>query len=44
MHKFLCSVGFGKYQKKKEIARLLDELEKSVAERKRIQVEPDSNL
>ncbi len=44
MHKFLCSVGFGKYQKKKEIARLLDELEKSVAERKRIQVEPDSNI
>ena len=44
MHKFLCSVGFGKYQKKKEIDRLLDELEKSVAERKRIQVEPDSNL
>ena len=44
MHKFLCSVGFGKYQKKKEIARLLDELEKSVAECKRIQVEPDSNL
>ena len=44
MHKFLCSVGFGKYQKKKEISRLLDELEKSVAERKRIQVEPDSNL
>ena len=44
MHKVLCSVGFGKYQKKKEIARLLDELEKSVAERKRIQVEPDSNL
>ena len=44
MHKFLCSVGFGKKQKKKEISRLLDELEKSVAERKRIQVEPDSNL
>lgn len=44
MHKFLCSVGFGKYQKKKEIAGLLDELEKSAGERRRIQVEPDSNL
>lgn len=44
MHKYLCSVGFGKYQKKKEITRLLDELEKSAVERRRIQIEPDSNL
>lgn len=44
MHKFLCSVGFGGYQKKKEIAKLLDELEKTVGKRRRIQIEPDSNL
>lgn len=44
MHKFLRSVGFGTYQKKKEIARLLDELEKTVSERRRIQIESDSNL
>ncbi|NBH73213.1 DUF3881 family protein [Clostridiaceae bacterium] len=44
MHKFLRSVGFGSYQKKKEIARLLDELEEAAGERRRIQIEPDSNL
>ena len=44
MHKFLRSVGFGKYQKKKEIARLLEELERTAAESRRIQIEPDSNL
>lgn len=44
VHKFLRSVGFGTYQKKKEIARLLDELEKTVSERRRIQIESDSNL
>lgn len=44
MHKYLRSVGFGKYQKKKEIAELLDELEKIAGEHKRIQIESDSNL
>ena len=44
MHKFLCSVGFGGYQKKKEITKLLDELEKTVGKRRRIQIESDSNL
>lgn len=44
MHKFLRSVGFGSYQKKKEIARLLDELQKTAGEHRRIQTEPDSNL
>lgn len=44
MHKYLRSVGFGKYRKKKEIARLLDELEKNAGEGRRIQLESDSNL
>lgn len=44
MHKYLRSVGFGKYQKKKEITELLDELEKIAGEHKRIQIESDSNL
>ena len=44
MHKYLRSVGFGKYQKKKEIVQLLDELERTADERKRIQIESDSNL
>ncbi len=44
MHKFLRSVGFVSYQKKKEIARLLDELQKTAGEHRRIQTEPDSNL
>ena len=44
MHKFLRSVGFGRYQKKKEIVQLLEELERTAAASRRIQVEPDSNL
>ncbi len=44
MHKSLRSVGFGSYQKKKEIARLLDELQKTAGEHRRIQTEPYSNL
>lgn len=44
MHKYLRSIGFGTYQKKKEIAKLLDSLEEKAKERKRIQVESDSNL
>ncbi len=44
MHKFLRSIGFGAYQKKKEIVRLLDELEKTAGERRRIQIESDSDL
>ncbi len=44
MHKYLRSVGFGAYQKKKEISRLLDDLANNADKFKRIQIEPDSNL
>lgn len=44
MHRFLRSVGFGKYQSRREVQRLLDCLERTASERRRIQVEPDSNL
>lgn len=44
MHKFLRSIGFGTYQKKKEMVRVLDELEKTAEVRRRIQIEPDTNL
>ncbi|MCD8224958.1 MAG: DUF3881 family protein [Clostridiales bacterium] len=43
MHRFLRSIGFGKYQGKKEIARLLDELAQTGLQQ-RIQIEPDANL
>ncbi|MCI8864172.1 MAG: DUF3881 family protein [Lachnospiraceae bacterium] len=44
MHKFLRSIGFGAYRRKKEIAGLLNELEKTATKRRRIQIETDSNL
>lgn len=44
MHKFLRSIGFGTYQKKREISALLADLEKSAGKRRRIQTEPDSNV
>lgn len=44
MHKFLRSIGFGAYQKKKDISRLLDDLAKGDGERRRIQIDSDSNL
>lgn len=44
MHVFLRSVGFGNYKKKREIEKLLNELEKSAESRRRIQVNTDENL
>lgn len=44
MHKFLRSVGFGMYERKKEVAMLLDDLEKKAKEHRRILIEADSNL
>lgn len=43
MHRFLRSIGFGRYEKKREIEKLLDGLEQSGASRRRIQIEPDTN-
>lgn len=44
MHKYLRSVGFGGYQKRKEIRKLLDELAKTADQKKRIQVDEDTSL
>lgn len=44
MHKFLRSIGFGSYQRKKDITRLLDELARTATDRRRIQTEPDTNF
>lgn len=44
MHRFLRSIGFGSYQRKKDIAKLLDELARTAADKRRIQIEPDTNL
>lgn len=43
MHRFLRSIGFSTYQKKRDIEKLLAELEET-AVRRRIQLEPDTNL
>lgn len=44
MHKFLRSVGFSKYGKKREIEQLLATLEQQATDRRRIQVDTDENL
>lgn len=44
MHRFLRSIGFGSYQRKKDIEKLLDELARTAASRRQIQIEPDTNL
>lgn len=43
MHRFLRSIGFSTYQKKREIEKLLAELETTGA-RRRIQIDTDTNL
>ena len=43
MHKFLRSVGFGAYRKKRDIERLLDDLEKGNA-RQCLEIDEDENL
>ncbi len=43
MHRFLRSIGFGRYEKKREIEKLLDSLEQSGASRRRIQIDSDTN-
>ena len=44
MHRFLRSVGFSTYQKKREIETMLAELERTAASRRRIQIDPETNL
>lgn len=44
MHRFLRSVGFSMYQKKRDIESLLDELEKTAKVRRRIQIDADTNI
>lgn len=43
MHRFLRSVGFSMYQKKRDIEKLLDELEESAEEKRLIQIDKDTN-
>lgn len=44
MHLYLRSVGFSEYKKKRDIERLLKELEHMAVSRRRIQMDPDENL
>jgi hypothetical protein len=44
MHKFLRSVGFSTYQKRKDINRLLDVLAQEATQKRLLQLDPDSNL
>lgn len=44
MHRFLRSVGFSMYQRKRDIKKLLSELEKNTAVRQRMQIDQDTNL
>jgi hypothetical protein len=44
MHKFLRSVGFSTYQKRKDINRLLDVLAQEATQKRLIQLDPESNL
>lgn len=44
MHKFLRSIGFGGYQKKKEIGKLLDELAQSAVRMKQVEIDQDTKL
>lgn len=43
MHRFLRSVGFSMYQKKRDIEKLLDELEENAAKKRLIQIDQDTN-
>lgn len=44
MHRFLRSVGFSAYQRKRDIEKLLEELEQKSENRRRIQIDPETNL
>lgn len=44
MHKYLRTIGFSTYQKKKDINKLLRALEQASDRRQRIQIEPETNL
>lgn len=44
MHKYLRTIGFSTYQKKKDINKLLHALEQASDRRQRIQIEPETNL
>lgn len=44
MHKFLRSVGFGMYQKRRDVDALLDKLEKDAVSIRQIQIDTDMDL
>lgn len=44
MHRFLRSVGFSMYQKKRDIEKLLQELEENAVQRRLIQLDKDTNV
>lgn len=44
MHRFLRSVGFSTYQKKRQIEKVLAQLEAEATDRRRIQLDPETNL
>lgn len=44
MHLYLSSVGFSEYKKKRDIEKLLKELEQMASSRRRIQIDTDENL
>ena len=44
MHKYLRSVGFSSYQKRKEIEKLLNILEQTTDRRQFIQIDPESKF
>lgn len=44
MHRFLRSVGFSTYQKKRDIEKMLAELERTAVSCRRIQLDSDTNL
>lgn len=44
MHRFLRSIGFSMYQKKRDIEKLLDKLEENAREKRLIQIDQDTNV
>lgn len=44
MHRFLRSIGFSMYQKKRDIEKLLDKLEESAREKRLIQIDQETNV
>lgn len=44
MHRFLRTIGFSMYQKKRDIEKLLDKLEEHAGERRLIQIDQETNV